>query len=421
MVFLRSVARRAAIQVALSSFCSLLSGVHFLHERRVMHNDIKPANILLSHKSTPVLVDFGFAEKYDLSSPKAFHIISLHNALVAFPMTPASLTYGHSFFEILVGRTPFEYEEGEQFASKADLEKYWGRTMGGKWAGSYTIRRPAEKLLKRMIVPNADLRCTAEQAMADLYWQAAAATAVLDKHALNTSTPQDAVPKDASASQLFDISLPWSSNSRSPSHSSASHPVSRTPEKEIQEDTRAGDRYHARSKSQPKLRSPYPHADGYTVLNLSGMTNPTSSTVGKGSHDMKTGEMDSEIDPDVTSYRADLSAGHIEIARTGVRASAQLLTMSKGSISVLGVDRSYSTLTAPAVCNLPSEMPRASESGFVGLKHSVKASIDKSNQNLMGAVFLLSSFDERDVLALQATTPRSSTDGLLHMSSLDTG
>jgi hypothetical protein len=47
--------------------------------------------------------------------------------------------------------------------------------------------------------------------------------------------------------------------------------------------------------------------------------------------------------------------------------------------------------------------------------------IDKSNQNLMGAVFLLSSFDERDVLALQATTPRSSTDGLLHMSSLDTG
>ncbi|KAG2124085.1 kinase-like domain-containing protein [Suillus cothurnatus] len=349
MVFLRSVARRAAIQVALSSSVRFItteaaledrpyasyqpsfqpSGVHFLHERRVVHNDIKPANILLSHKSTPVLVDFGFAEKYDLSSPKAFHIISLHNALVAFPMTPASLTYGHSFFEILVGRTPFEYEEGEQFASKADLEKYWGRTMGGKWAGSYTIRRPAEKLLKRMIVPNADLRCTAEQAMADLYWQAAAATAVLDKHALSksrrilvrkrsliiireksasavvspakqtpihilsssfispplkdASTPQDAVPKDASASRLFDISLPWSSNSRSPSHSSASHPVSRTPEKEIQEDTRAGDRYHARSKSQPKLRSPYPHADGYTVLNLSGMTNPTSSTVGKGS------------------------------------------------------------------------------------------------------------------------------------------
>ena len=36
---------------------------------------------------------------------------------------------GVTFFEILVGRTPFEYEEGEQFANKADLEKYWGRTV----------------------------------------------------------------------------------------------------------------------------------------------------------------------------------------------------------------------------------------------------------------------------------------------------
>jgi hypothetical protein len=127
----------------------------------------------------------------------------------------------------------------------------------------------------------------------------------------------------------------------------------------------------------------------------SGKTSPVDAHV---QHDMKTEETDSEIDPNVTSYRADLSAEHIEIARIGVRASAQLLTMNKGSVSVLGVDRSYSASTAPgerfllwlilgymlidgmclAECNLPSEMPRASESGFVGLKHSVKASIGVS-------------------------------------------
>jgi hypothetical protein len=33
----------------------------------------RPANILLSHKSIPVLVDFGFAEKYELNLPTAFH------------------------------------------------------------------------------------------------------------------------------------------------------------------------------------------------------------------------------------------------------------------------------------------------------------------------------------------------------------
>lgn len=31
---------------------------------------------------------------------------------------------GITFFEILVGRTPFEYEEGEVFEKKEDLEKY---------------------------------------------------------------------------------------------------------------------------------------------------------------------------------------------------------------------------------------------------------------------------------------------------------
>lgn len=36
---------------------------------------------------------------------------------------------GVTFFEILVGRTPFEYEEGEVFEKKEDLEKYWDRTV----------------------------------------------------------------------------------------------------------------------------------------------------------------------------------------------------------------------------------------------------------------------------------------------------
>ncbi|KAG2138634.1 uncharacterized protein EDB93DRAFT_1090613 [Suillus bovinus] len=252
-------------------FRSLLSGVHFLHERGVVHNDIKPANILLSHKNIPVLVDFGFAEKYDLSSPKAFHSnLTYGTPEYLSPERARGLPHdtrksdiwslGVTFFEILIGRTPFEYEEGEQFASKADLEKYWSRTMRGKWVGAYTIPRPVEKLLKRMIVPNADLRCTAKQAMADVYWQAAVPDKLIHSPSLkDTSTPKDAVPKDAPVSRRLDISLPWSSNSRSPSRSS----VSRTPEKEIQEDTRVNERHHARSKSQPKLRSPYPHADGY--------------------------------------------------------------------------------------------------------------------------------------------------------------
>jgi serine/threonine-protein kinase GIN4 len=36
---------------------------------------------------------------------------------------------GVTFFEILVGRTPFEASEGEHFTTKEDLEKYWQRTV----------------------------------------------------------------------------------------------------------------------------------------------------------------------------------------------------------------------------------------------------------------------------------------------------
>ncbi|KAG8680268.1 hypothetical protein FRC09_018361, partial [Ceratobasidium sp. 395] len=55
-------------------FAALTDAVSFLHQRGVVHNDIKPANILLTGAMPPmpVLVDFGFAERYTLTSRHAF-------------------------------------------------------------------------------------------------------------------------------------------------------------------------------------------------------------------------------------------------------------------------------------------------------------------------------------------------------------
>ncbi|KAL4261794.1 non-specific serine/threonine protein kinase [Pleurotus pulmonarius] len=162
-------------------FRFLLSGVEFLHQRGVVHNDIKPANILLSHKNVPVLVDFGFAERYDAKSSKAFlSNLSYGTPEYLSPERARGLPHdtrksdvwslGVTFFEIINGRTPFELYDGEQFATKDDLERYWSRTLRGKWVGTWTMSKPAEQLLRRMLAPNADLRCTASEAMADLYW-----------------------------------------------------------------------------------------------------------------------------------------------------------------------------------------------------------------------------------------------------------
>ncbi|KAI6098294.1 hypothetical protein EDD16DRAFT_1527318, partial [Pisolithus croceorrhizus] len=224
-------------------FRSLLSGVHFLHTRGVVHNDIKPANILLSQANVPVLVDFGFAEKYDVQSPKAFHsnltygtpeYLSPERARGMPHDTRKSDVWslGVTFFEILVGRTPFEYEEGEAFEKKEDLERYWDRTMRGKWVGSYSISKAIERFLKRMIVPNADLRCTTTELLLDGYWEnpslgmsnAKAGHTLRDVSKEKTKNKD----KDTSMTRLLDISLPWSeSRSASRSPASASRPVSR--------------------------------------------------------------------------------------------------------------------------------------------------------------------------------------------------
>lgn len=53
-------------------FRQLASAIGYLHERGITHNDIKPSNVLLSYTDIPVLVDFGFATRWDMHSKSAF-------------------------------------------------------------------------------------------------------------------------------------------------------------------------------------------------------------------------------------------------------------------------------------------------------------------------------------------------------------
>ncbi|KAL1950380.1 hypothetical protein VTO73DRAFT_5504 [Trametes versicolor] len=257
-------------------FRSLLSGVEFLHKRGVVHNDIKPANILLSHEDVPVFVDFGFAERYDVDAPEAFHSnLSYGTPEYLSPERARGLPHdtrksdvwslGVTFFEILVGRTPFEHAEGETFATKDDLEKYWARTLRGKWVGSYKMSKGVEKLLRRMILPNADLRCNASDAMKDPYWTAAAEPAVSHRKSASVSHSRPtSLVLDKDVSKLLDVLPPWSrankekekERTKTDKTKDKFATVSGKENVHVAMDAEAGPTRpgHARSQSQPKLQ-----------------------------------------------------------------------------------------------------------------------------------------------------------------------
>ncbi|KAJ7625320.1 hypothetical protein DFH06DRAFT_1304939 [Mycena polygramma] len=240
-------------------FHFLLSGVEFLHKRGVVHNDIKPANILLSTKNIPVLVDFGFAEKYDKKSGTAFHSnLSYGTPEASRYLSPERArglphdtrksdvwSLGITFFEILVGRTPFEHSDNEQFSTKEDLEKYWARTLRGKWVGTWKMSKIIEKMLRRMISPNADLRCTATDAMNDPYWRPLRET---DASHRRSASHGSSVVFEKDQSKLSNPVSPWSTNAKE----------NRSPpglDSSFSKEGKSLQRSLTKSKSQPKVTS----------------------------------------------------------------------------------------------------------------------------------------------------------------------
>ncbi|MBW0518869.1 hypothetical protein O181_058584 [Austropuccinia psidii MF-1] len=148
----------------------LLSGVDFLHKRGVSHNDIKPANVVLDVDDEPVLIDFGFAVAYNhdcqANTGKKPFWSTLTWGTPEYLSPQRAKGEGHderlsdiwslgvTFYEIVVGRTPFEAHDQEEFLTKPSLEIYYQRTLKAEFLGPHTLSTDLRRLLVSMLRPN---------------------------------------------------------------------------------------------------------------------------------------------------------------------------------------------------------------------------------------------------------------------------
>ncbi|ODN74147.1 hypothetical protein L202_07598 [Cryptococcus amylolentus CBS 6039] len=174
-------------------FRQLASAVGYLHERGITHNDIKPANVLLSHNDIPVLVDFGFAQKWDIAARGSFlSSISWGTPEYLDPQRARGMPHderasdvwslGITMFEILIGRTPFEADDQEQFSTPEELVVYYERTKVGRWVGEWDMPPDIEVLLHKMINPDPAYRITAMDAYHDEALQPSAPSVIVTPH-----------------------------------------------------------------------------------------------------------------------------------------------------------------------------------------------------------------------------------------------
>lgn len=172
---------------------AVLDALAFAHERRILHKDIKPANILIGDDGTTIkLTDFGLAEALGTASVAGGGGTYPYMAPEDFSENAASdwrsdlWAMGVVLYELLTGRRPFVAADSRNPFS-------WKATIETEVPGPTGVSAALDTVLTKALAKSKDDRFSTAQAFAEAL-RAAAEGLPLPEAAPSTPAPSPAPP-----------------------------------------------------------------------------------------------------------------------------------------------------------------------------------------------------------------------------------
>ena len=120
------------VRARLELFRKVCAAVHFAHQRLVVHRDLKPNNIFVTHSGDVKLLDFGIAKVLDVAPATGEHVTTVHALTPAYAspeqvkgeiVTTASDIYalGVVLYELLTGQSPYKSARTQPLALAKEI------------------------------------------------------------------------------------------------------------------------------------------------------------------------------------------------------------------------------------------------------------------------------------------------------------
>ncbi|KAG0253605.1 hypothetical protein BG011_006255 [Mortierella polycephala] len=165
-------------------FAQLMSGVHYLHSKKIVHRDLKLENLLLDRNRNVIITDFGFANQFD-SSTRDLMSTSCGSPCYAAPelvicdgMYVGSgvdiWSCGVILYAMLAGYLPFDDDPSNPDGD--NINQLYNYILATTLVFPDYISADARDLLRMMLVPDPTKRCNMTRIMAHRWLRPYAST-----------------------------------------------------------------------------------------------------------------------------------------------------------------------------------------------------------------------------------------------------